>query len=169
MMMTEDPKTKILAAVQTQIDFIEQLARCYAAAAVAFPQRAEFFTSTSMAKQTCANLLANMQKDYGENQEQYHLERDASGLFINLGQKNRQNLTLLEAHKIKDSEFLQYSRAVEIVLVDNVAGPIIVGMTPTFLKLNAILHKIQQDQIRLFDGFIRMRQINHGTKTVSAG
>jgi len=156
-----DQNTKIMPAVRSQIDFIEQLAQCYTVAAEIFPHQMEFYTSTSMAKQTCANLLANVQKDFEENQSYYRLQRDSSGLFISLCQKNRQNLSLLESHKLKDSEFIQYSRSLEIILGDNVAGPIIVGTTPTFLKIDKILHKIQQDQIRLFNGLIQWHQNVH--------
>jgi cobalamin biosynthesis Co2+ chelatase CbiK len=102
-----------------------------------------------------------VQKDFEENQSYYRLQRDSSGLFISLCQKNRQNLSLLESHKLKDSEFIQYSRSLEIILGDNVAGPIIVGTTPTFLKIDKILHKIQQDQIRLFNGLIQWHQNVH--------
>ena len=154
----DDQKTKIMTAVQSQIDFIEQLAKCYAVAAGAFPHCSEFFTSTSMAKQTCANLLANVQKDIDENTTQYRLERDVSGPFLSILQKNRHNFSMLEARKLKDDDFILYSRSVESALVNHIAGPIISGSTPIFSKINRILHKIQQDQVRLFDGLIRFQQ-----------
>lgn len=155
----DDQYTKITSAIQSQIDFAEQLSRCYVAAAEAFPERAEFFASIAMAKQTCANLFANILQDFEENQPHYRLERDLSGSFINLCQKNRNNYSLLEARKLGDEEFIQYSRSVEAALSQHVASPIIVGTTPAFLKISKIIDKIQMDQIRLFNGLAHIQHI----------
>jgi hypothetical protein len=159
MIMTDDPKTKILAAVQSQIDFVEQLAQCYTVAAGVFPRRSEFFESTSMAKQTCADLLANVQQDIDENAEKYRLERDISGPFLSLLQKNRHNFSLLEERRLKDEDFILYSQSVELAIENHVAGPIIIGATPTYAKITKILHKIQQDQVRLFNGLVRLQHL----------
>ena len=155
---TTEINKNVLPAVKVLISFEEMMARYYEIIGTLEKSHLEFWKSASLAKQTRANLYTNLHEDISKNSKAYELGRGITGPAMSLlskinseSQRARKDVNNIEYH-------LDFIFRIETVIFEQSTLPTISGRTTVFRKIQAILTKIQSNQLRLIDGYIRRRR-----------
>lgn len=148
----------VLPSVKVLISFEEMLSHYYEIIGKIEKYHRDFWKSVSMAKQTRANLYANLHEDISKNSKAYELGRGISGPAMSLLSKI--NLESQRAGKAdgKLEAHLDFIYRVETVIFEQSTLPLLSGRTTVFRKIQAILTQIQSNQLRLIDGYIKRRR-----------
>ncbi|MCP4566169.1 MAG: hypothetical protein GY841_01175 [FCB group bacterium] len=148
----------VLPSVKVLISFEEMLSRYYEIIGKLEKSHLDFWKSVSMAKQTRANLYTNLHEDISKNSKAYELGRGISGPAMSLlGKINSESQRAGKANSELEAH-LDFIYRVETVIFEQSTLPLLTGRTSVFRKIQAILNKIQSNQLRLIDGYIKRRR-----------
>lgn len=154
-MATETHTKDLLPSVRALISFEEALVRYYETFAVWHVTHKEFWDSISLAKQTRANLYANLYDDIVKNPGTYVMGRGITGPALNMLNKINIEIRRIGTKDSHLQDHLNFMCSIETTILEQSALPSVSGNSTVFRKIHSILEKIQANQVRLISGLFR--------------
>lgn len=147
-------KNGLKNAAKYLITFEESLASYYHDASLYCQEYPDFWNNASTAKITRANLYASMLQDIERHWINYELIHEVTGPFINLIKRIESEKKRLQEGRYSQTSIIQFIREIELAPVKTQVLPSIKGTTEAFSKIALILDQIQDQQVRLMEGFL---------------
>lgn len=137
------------------VAFEEDLAEFYKTMAEICKVFPEFWESASMLKSTRASLYTNLIQDFAANVNDYTLQREVSGVFMQMVNRIRSQRERIrpDAKVMRDND--RFIKEIENTANQTQVMPLVSANTPTFGKIQLILDTTQKRQTALISAYFK--------------